>query len=143
MENNREKLYNSALAVKSAIYKVFDKKYYNAEILYNGNAIEVQSLSPNSTTRIWIRLGITSFGYTVNMSSIELSTRIRHKGKFTQLMKEIAKLDEVDSLMVGGVCTQAMLNWCIKNSFKSLNGSDYILTNKYKPEGINHGSSII
>lgn len=60
-------------------------------------------------------------------------------------MKEIAKLDEVDSLMVGGVCTQAMLNWCIKNSFKSLNGSDYILTNKYKykSEGINHGSSII
>lgn len=48
----------------------------NKNALYNGNAIEVQNLSPNSTTRIWIRLEITSFGYTVNIPNnyLKLST---------------------------------------------------------------------
>ena len=66
----------------------------------------------------WLRLTSLCddvWGNCLEISSICIEESHQHKGIFTKLMSNLKGKHSVNSILVGGVCTQAMLNWCLKN----------------------------
>lgn len=119
-----------AIKIKKAIEGVFNTRYYNIDICNYGSAIRVLSKS-SGATNIWIRLESWGNNYIVNISSVELAKHIRRKGYFTATMKNIASLNFVTGLKIGGVSTKPMLAWCNKYGFINSDGlGDFSLTNK-------------
>lgn len=130
MNNERDLRLQYANKVKEAVQQTFNKKYYNVEVRNFGTAISVLTKNTGLTS-IWIRLGMNSAGYMVNISSVQISKSLQHKGKFTNMMKDIAKLDFVKMLMVGSVCTEPMREWCNKYGFVDINGiNDFVFLDK-------------
>jgi hypothetical protein len=68
------------------------------------------------------------FGNTVSIANIAMAESIQCNGIFTAIMENIASIDVVDSVLITGVCSEAMINWCDTNNCMFIGVGNY----KYK-----------
>ena len=99
--------------------KSVDLRRFTVEKIYGGKAYRIWGRG--NDTNIYIRLELREIGVCVNFSTVELDERFRRQGLFRHIAACTYNIDGVAGIIIGGVCTQAMLNWCHTNGFVPLN----------------------
>lgn len=80
-----------------------------------GSAVKGEGITPESCeSSFWIRVTLGSNGVTMEISRIYISPGIQRKGLLTKMMNNLRKLPEVEAIIVPGVCTAEMNQFCIK-----------------------------
>ena len=102
-----------------------DLRRFTVESIYRGNAFRVSGRG--NDTNIYIRIEYREGHKCVNFSTIYIDERFRRRGFLTSIVNHVASANDVDTIIIGGVCTEEMRNWCAKYDFKLMStyGYDY------------------
>lgn len=125
--------YNESVNELLSVFKKhFNSRHYSVELVNFNKVIKVESKHNNpDRTYIWIRLMPTKSGIQLDVSSINLSTSTRRKGKLTNLVKDLIETNIISSLTVTGACTDAMKNWCVSRGFTYIGDGNYKLIKNF------------
>lgn len=104
------------------IKKSFDLRSFEVTQVYRGNAYSIRG--KGNDTYIYIRIERRSNGLCFNISNVVIDPRFQKRGILINLVNNMLKLDCIDAVIIGGVCTKEMYSWCNKYGFVQIPNSD-------------------
>ena len=113
-------MYDTTLAEKciKQFQKALGNRLFSYSIVTFGRCIMIQG--KNNESEIYIRIENRCNMICLNFSRIEFDIRYQRRGYLTKLVNSCRNIPDVQMIIIGGVCTKEMFNWCNKNGFAPL-----------------------